>query len=79
MIMAWLAARLVPIGIGAAVLVALVAFDRVRIWNAENRGAEKVIAQVERNNASVSHKADAAGRKSLDQNAPGARNPYYRD
>lgn len=45
MIMAWLGARLVPIGVGAAVLVALVAFDRVRIWNAESRGAEKVIAQ----------------------------------
>lgn len=45
MIMAWLAARVVPIGAGLAIVVALVAWDRVRIWNAESRGAEKVIAQ----------------------------------
>lgn len=45
MIMAWLAARMVPIGAGLAIVVALFAWDRVRIWNAESRGAEKVVAR----------------------------------
>lgn len=45
MIMAWFAARMVPIGAGLALVVALVAWDRVRIWNAESRGAEKVVTR----------------------------------
>lgn len=45
MILAWLGARLVPIGAGLAIIVALFAWDRARIWKAESRGAEKVVAQ----------------------------------
>jgi hypothetical protein len=68
MIMAWLAARVVPIGAGLAIVVALVAWDRVRIWNAENRGAEKVIAQsrdegnkINAKNAEVRERASRPG------------------
>ena len=53
MIMAWFAARMVPIGAGLALVVALVAWDRVRIWNAEGRGEGRALANVERSNAEV--------------------------
>lgn len=79
MIWAWLGARLVPIGAGIAILLALVAWDRARIWKAENRGAGQALAKVERNNVQLSNKAGAAGRKSLDPAARGVLNPNYRD
>ncbi len=79
MIMAWFAARMVPIGAGLALVVALVVFDKVRIRSAENRGAEKVIAKVERNNTQLTAKAGSAGRKSLDPASKGPVSPYYRD
>jgi hypothetical protein len=40
---------------------------------------EVTLAKVERNNAKLSSKAGAAGRKSLDPNVSGVFNPYYRD
>jgi hypothetical protein len=68
MIFTWLAARVVPIGAGLALVVALVAWDRVRIWNAESRGAEKVVAQsrdlgnkINAKNADVREHASRAG------------------
>lgn len=79
MIMAWLGARLVPIGAGLALVVALFAWDRVRIWNAESRGADRALVKVERNNAEVTSKAGSAGRKSLDPAGGGVLNPHYRD
>jgi len=79
MIMAWIAARLVPIGAGLAVVVALFAWDRARIWKAESRGADRALVTVERNNVEVTSKAGSAGRKSLDPSYGGVRNPYYRD
>lgn len=74
---AWLAARLVPLAAGAAVMVALFAWDYVRIQKAETRGADSAIVKVERNNAKVSSAARSAGRKSLD--GAGVPSPYYRD
>lgn len=65
MIMAWFAARLVPIGAGLVVVLALFAWDRVRIWNAETRGAEKLAAKVERKDNAAAEsirKADALSR-----------------
>lgn len=79
MIMAWFAARLVPIGAGLALVVALVAWDRVRIWNAESRGEGRALVKVERSNAEVTSKAGSAGRKSLNPASGGVRNPNYRD
>lgn len=43
-----------------------------------NVGAKKAIAKVEKNNAQVAAKADAAGTKSLG-GVGGVRNPNYRD
>lgn len=76
---AWFMARLIPIGIGAGVLVSVFAWDQLRIYRAETRGAASALVKVERNNAEVSSKAGSAGRKSLDPAAGGVRNPYYRD
>jgi hypothetical protein len=76
MIAAWFAARLVPIGAGIAILVALVAFDRVRIWNAETRGGEKVAAKIEKATNEKLDRAGAAARKSAA--GGGVLNPYYR-
>lgn len=64
MIAAWLGARLFPIGAGVAILVALVAFDRVRIWNAEARGGEKVAAKIEKATQNAIGQANSAGSKS---------------
>lgn len=60
----------------AAVAVAV----SVGMWGwfkIEQRGARKVVAKVERNNATVTKAADDAGRKSL-SGAGGVRNPYQR-
>lgn len=66
MIMAWLGARLVPIGAGLVIVVALIAWDRARIWKAETRGAEKVVADSrakgEKINAKNSEVRERAGR-----------------
>lgn len=77
MIIAWFMARLVPIGAGLTVLVALVAWDRVRIWKAETRGAEKVVAKIEKATDERISKADSAGTKS--RSGGGVLNPNYRD
>lgn len=79
MIMAWFAARLVPIGAGLVVVLALFAWDRVRIWNAEGRGEDRALVKVEQNNTLLAKKAGAAGRKSLDEKSGGRLSPYYRD
>lgn len=60
-----------------AAVVAVVAF--VAFKSSEQRkGATKALAAVERNNATVSKKAAAAGAKSVDPSSPGVRLPYYR-
>jgi hypothetical protein len=79
MIGAWFMARLMPIGLGLALVVGIVAWDRVRIWNAETRGEDRAIVKLEKNNARVSSAARNAGRKSLDPQSGGLLNPYYRD
>jgi hypothetical protein len=56
MIMAWFAARLVPIGAGLAVVLAVFAWDRVRISKAETRGAEKVITQSKNEGKKINEK-----------------------
>lgn len=68
MIMSWIAARLVPIGTGLALVLGVVAWDRVRIWNAETRGAEKVVTQsrdlgnkINAKNSEVRERATAPG------------------
>jgi uncharacterized membrane protein len=79
MIIAWIAARLVPIGAGLALVLGLFAWDFVRIQKAETRGEDRAIVKVEKNNARVSTAARSAGRKSLDPQSGGLLNPYYRD
>lgn len=61
-------------GIVGAASVFIVAFA----LDQRHRGAEKVRAQVERNNAAVTSKAGNAGRRSLDPASRGLSNPYYR-
>ncbi len=79
MIAAWVGARLVPIGAGVVVVLALVAWDRVRIWNAETRGGNKAIAKIEaQNNATVSL-SNKAGAASRNPSAGGMRDPYTAD
>jgi hypothetical protein len=77
MIAAWFAARLVPIGAGVAIVVAFVAWDRVRIWNAEARGGEKVAAKIEKATNEKLDRAGSAARKSAA--GGGVSSPYYRD
>jgi|JRYH01.1.fsa_nt_gb hypothetical protein len=78
MIMAWLAARVVPIGAGLAVLVAIVAWDYTRIWKAESRGEDRALVKVERNN----EKVQELGRRGAGNGGlpvPGSvRDPGYR-
>lgn len=78
-LIAWCAARLIPLAIGAAAVTGYFAWDYVRIQKAETRGAERALVKVERQNAELKTKAGSAGRKSLDPSAGGLRNPYYRD
>jgi hypothetical protein len=75
----WIMDRALPLGVGAAALVGVIVWDQLRIHKAENRGAERAIVKVERNNAEVAKKAGSAGRKSLDPAAGGLLNPHYRD
>lgn len=70
MIMAWLGARLVPIGAGLAILLALVAWDRARIWKAENRGAEKVVADSRAKGEKINAKNDAVRDRAGQPGAP---------
>lgn len=78
MIMAWFAARLVPIGAGLVLVVALVAWDYARIWKAETRGADRAIAKVEKNNAKV-RSIGESGARSYGLPVPGSvRDPRYR-
>lgn len=78
MIAAWFAARLAPIGAGVAILLALFAWDKVRISNAETRGANKSAAKYEaKNNAAVSL-SNSAGAASRNSAVGGVRDPYTR-
>jgi hypothetical protein len=78
MIGAWFMARLMPIGLGLALVVGIVAWDRVRIWNAETRGAEKAVAKIERHdNATADRIRKAADRSS--NAAPGRLRGVVRD
>jgi len=75
MILAFLASRLGQAAVVAAGIVALlVAFAS----HERSKGEAKAVAKMERNNAAVQKKADAAGRKSRDDNSPGVLNPHYR-
>lgn len=79
MIAAWIGARLVPIGAGVAIVLALVAFDRVRIWNAETRGHNTAVAKIEaQTNATVSL-SNKAGAASRNPSSGGVRDPYTVD
>jgi hypothetical protein len=78
MIWAWFAARLIPIGLGLALVAGVVAWDRVRIWNAETRGAEKAVAKIERHDNAAAdriRKADNLSRSA----APGGMRGLVRD
>lgn len=80
---AWLTsfvgARLFPIGIGVAAVIAFVAWDYVRIERAEQRGEDRAIINVERSNEAVQELgrrgADSAGKPV----AGSVRDPGYRD
>jgi hypothetical protein len=75
-ILLWLAS---PIGRLVAGAAAVLVFVSAFAIDQRNRGADKALAKVERNNAQLSSKAGSAGRKSLDPAARGVLNPYYRD
>lgn len=65
-------------GIVAVVIVALIA-----LWQGDRalqrqKGASVAIEKVKTNNATLTRKADAAARKSRDDNSPGVLNPHYR-
>jgi hypothetical protein len=78
MIMAWLGARLIPIGAGVAAVMALLAWDYVRIEKAETRGATEHAANVERNNGTVKQIGrQAAGNNGLPVSGS-VRDPGYR-
>ena len=67
------------IGIAVCAVVALLA-----LWQGDRavqrqKGASVAIEKVKTNNAQLTRKADAAGRKSADAGTPGVRNPNYRD
>ena len=67
------------IGIAVCAVVALLA-----LWQGDRavqrqKGASVAIEKVKTNNAQLTRKADAAGRKSADAGTPGLRNPNYRD
>jgi hypothetical protein len=75
-ILLWLAS---PIGRLIAGASAVLIFVSAFAIDQRNRGAEKAIAKVERNNAQVASKASSAARKSLDPASRGVLNPRYRD
>lgn len=79
MIMAWIAARMVPIGAGLALVVALVAWDRVRIWNAESRGADRALVNVERSNEKVQKLGQRGASNDGKPVSGSVRDPGYRD
>lgn len=58
--------------VGVALIAAMAGWYKI-----ENRGARKVVAKVETNNARVNKAADDAGRKSV-AGVGGVRNPYQR-
>lgn len=78
MIMAWFAARLVPIGAGLALVAALFAWDFVRIQKAESRGADTAIVKVERNNDTVKQIGRRAAGNNGQPVAGSVRDPGYR-
>jgi hypothetical protein len=76
---AWFMARLIPLGIGAAGLVAVVAWDYARIWKAEGRGEDRAFVKVERNNDKV-QQIGRSGSSNAGLPVPGSvRDPGYRD
>lgn len=78
MIMAWFAARVVPIGAGVALLLAVFAWDQLRISKAEQRGEDRADVRTERNN----EKVQEIGRRGAGNGGlpvPGSvRDPGYR-
>lgn len=72
----WLAS---PLGRLVAGIGAVLVFVSAFAYDQRQRGAEKAVAKVERNNVQLSQKAGSAGRKSLDPSTRGVLNPYYRD
>lgn len=68
----------IPLGKLAAGGAALLVMIGLFAADQQRRGGARVVAKVEKNNADVARKADAAARKSRDPGAAGVRNPYYR-
>ena len=66
----------VVLGVAVVALLALWQGDRAF---QRQKGASVAIEKVKTNNAQLTRKADAAGRKSADAGTPGLRNPNYRD
>ena len=66
----------VVLGVAVVALLALWQGDRAV---QRQKGASVAIEKVKDNNAKVTRKADAAGRKSADDSVAGLRNPNYRD
>lgn len=76
---AWLMARLLPIGAGFAIVVALVAWDHVRIWKAETRGEDRALVNVERNNEKVQQLGQHGASNDGQPVAGSVRDPRYRN
>lgn len=75
----WIGARLVPIGAGLAAVIALVAWDYVRIERAEQRGEDRAHVETERNNEKV-QELGRRGSSNDGKPVPGSvRDPGYRD
>lgn len=64
--------------IAAAVIALFVAWQGDRALQRQ-KGASVAIEKVTTNNANLTRKADAAGRKSRDDKSAGMLNPQYRD
>lgn len=69
---------------GILAVVALAVVGLFVAWQSDrvvqrSKGASVAIEKVKKNNEAVARKADAAARKSADPDAPGLRNPHYRD
>ncbi len=77
-LIAWCAARLIPLAIGAAAVTGYFVWDYVRIQKAETRGAERALVKVERNN----EKVQAIGRRGSGNGgvpvSGSVRDPRYR-
>lgn len=73
-----------PINVASIGIVLAAVIGLFVVWQSDrvvqrSKGASVAIEKVKKNNEAVARKADAAARKSADPDAPGVRNPNYRD